>query len=162
MDENDNNNVERVAFRFTYIFDHCHYNDAIMSSMAFQITSLTVVHLTVYFRRRSKKKLKLRVIGLCEGNSPVTGEFHAQRASNPENAYIWWRHHSQHWDRTGCWNISHIKTYYVSSREIFRYQRMNDEDHQRNTYIDGLVQGCNIFIVNAMEIQQSCTKPSIW
>ena len=27
------------------------------------------------FRRRSKKTSKLRVTGLCEGNSPVTGEF---------------------------------------------------------------------------------------
>ena len=35
-------------------------------------------------RRRSKKTSKLRVTGLCE-NSPVTGEFPAQRASNSEN-----------------------------------------------------------------------------
>ena len=45
------------------------------------------------FRRRSKKTSKLRVTGLCAGNSPVTGEFPAQRASNAENASIWWRHH---------------------------------------------------------------------
>ena len=45
------------------------------------------------FRRRSKKKSKLRVSGLCEGNSPVTGEFPTQRASNAENVSIWWRHH---------------------------------------------------------------------
>ena len=44
-------------------------------------------------RRRSKKTSKLRVTGLCEGNSPVTGEFSAQRASNAENASIWWRRH---------------------------------------------------------------------
>ena len=50
-------------------------------------------------RRRSKKTSKLRVTGLCEGNSPVTGEFPAQRASNAENVFIcwrlhvWWRHH---------------------------------------------------------------------
>ena len=36
------------------------------------------------FRRRSKKTSKLRVTGLCAGNSPVTGEFPAQRASNAE------------------------------------------------------------------------------
>ena len=36
-------------------------------------------------RRRSKKISKLRVTGLCEGNSPVTCEFPAQRASNAEN-----------------------------------------------------------------------------
>ena len=33
------------------------------------------------FRRRSKKTAKLRVTGLCAGNSPVTGEFPAQMAS---------------------------------------------------------------------------------
>ena len=36
------------------------------------------------FRPRSKKTSKLCVTGLCEGKSPVTGEFHAQRASNAE------------------------------------------------------------------------------
>ena len=46
------------------------------------------------FRRRSKKTSKLRVIGLCVGNSAVTGEFPAQMASNGENLSIWWRHHA--------------------------------------------------------------------
>ena len=45
------------------------------------------------FKRKSKKTLKLRVTGLCAGNSPVTGEFPAQMASNAENVSIWWRHH---------------------------------------------------------------------
>ena len=45
------------------------------------------------FRRRSNEASKLRVSGLCEGNSPVTKEFPAQRASNAENVSIWWRHH---------------------------------------------------------------------
>ena len=45
------------------------------------------------FRRRSKKTPKFRVTGLCAGNSPVTGEFPAQMASNAENVSIWWRHH---------------------------------------------------------------------
>ena len=41
------------------------------------------------FRRRSKKISKLHVTG----NSPETGEFPAQMASNAENVSIWWRHH---------------------------------------------------------------------
>ena len=45
------------------------------------------------FRRRSKKTSNLCVTGLCAGNSPGTGEFHAQMASNAENVSIWWRHH---------------------------------------------------------------------
>ena len=45
------------------------------------------------FRHRSKTTSKLHVTGLCGGNSPVTGEFPTQRASNAENVSIWWRHH---------------------------------------------------------------------
>ena len=41
--------------------------------------------LNYLFRRRSKQISKLRVTGLCVGNSPVTGEFPAQMASNVEN-----------------------------------------------------------------------------
>ena len=48
------------------------------------------------FRCRSKKTSKLRVTGLFEGNSPLTDEFPAQRASTAENVSIWWRHHVKH------------------------------------------------------------------
>ena len=65
-----------------------HYNDVIMSALASQITSLAIVYLTIYSRRRSNKTSKLRVTGLCAGNSLVTGEFPAQRASNAENVSI--------------------------------------------------------------------------
>ena len=71
-----------------------HYNNVIMNAMASQITSLTIVYSTGYSRRRSKKTSKLPVTGLCEGNSPVTGEFPTQRASSAENVSIWWRHHA--------------------------------------------------------------------
>ena len=46
-----------------------HYNDVIMTMMASQITSLTVVYSIVY-SGRSKKTSKLCVTGLCAGNSP--------------------------------------------------------------------------------------------
>ena len=45
------------------------------------------------FRRRSKKTSKLHGTGLCVQNSPGTGEFPTQMASNMENASIWWCHH---------------------------------------------------------------------
>ena len=47
------------------------------------------------FGRRSVKTSKPRVNGLCEGNSPVTGEFPSQKASNAENVSIWWRLHAR-------------------------------------------------------------------
>ena len=56
-----------------------------MSTMASQITSLVIV----YSKSRSKKTSKLRDTGLCEGNSPATGEFPTERASNAENVSIW-------------------------------------------------------------------------
>ena len=52
------------------------------------------------FRCRSKKTSKLRLIDLCAGNSPVTGEFPAQMTSNAENLPIWWRHHGVVWCRS--------------------------------------------------------------
>ena len=59
-----------------------------------------------FVQGRSKKTSKLRVTGLCGGNSPVTGEFPAQMASNAENVSIWWRHHVYHHDVTEMW--SHV------------------------------------------------------
>ena len=47
------------------------------------------------FRRRPKKPWDLLVTGLCAENSPVTGEFPTQRASNAENGSTWWRHHEK-------------------------------------------------------------------
>ena len=46
-----------------------------MSTMASQITILMINYSTLFFSRRSKKTSVLCIIGLCEGNSPVTGEF---------------------------------------------------------------------------------------
>ena len=62
------------------------------------------------FRRRSKKTSKLRVTGLCAGNSPVSGDFPVQRARNAENSSIWWRHHVSLLD-CDC-DITNKDTYY--------------------------------------------------
>ena len=51
------------------------------------------------FNAQIKENIKARVTGLCVVNSPVTGEFPAQRASNAENVSIWWRNRVYHWDR---------------------------------------------------------------
>ena len=61
-----------------------HYYDLIMGVMASQITSLMIVYSTVYSRHRSKKTSKLHLTDLSVGNSPVIGEFPAQKTSNTE------------------------------------------------------------------------------
>ena len=76
-----------------YIPGWVHYNDVIMNAMASQITSVSGVCSTVCSGRTSEKTSKLRTTGLCDGNSPVTGEFPAQKASNAEDVSTWWRHH---------------------------------------------------------------------
>ena len=92
--------LRRNNFRLTFyvldqrnndLFSFSHYNDVIMG-----VISNHQPHdclLNRLFRRRSKKTPKLRLTGLCAGNSPGTGEFPAQMASNAENVSIWWRHH---------------------------------------------------------------------
>ena len=59
-----------------------------MGAMAPQIIGVLIVYSTVYSGDDQRKRP-----GLCEGNSPVTGEFPSQRASKAENVSIWWRHH---------------------------------------------------------------------
>ena len=61
------------------------------------------------FGRKSKKTPKLRVTGLCAGNSPGTGEFPAQRASNAENVSIWLRHHVGKYLDTWRWKKTDSK-----------------------------------------------------
>ena len=93
------------------------------------------------FRRRSKKTSKFSVTGLCEGNSPVTGEFPTRRASNAENVSIWWRHHGCNFHSsetpgvmctTGYPPKIHLK---LKSREIsFVDLKFNYRFHSRGTY----------------------------
>ena len=64
-----------------------------MGAIASQITSLTIVYSNVYLDADQRKHQSSATLAFCAGNSPVTGEFPAQRASNAENVSIWWRHH---------------------------------------------------------------------
>ena len=64
------------------------HSDVIMGKMASQITSASVVCSTVCSDEDHRKHQSL-----CEGNSPVTGEFRAQRTRNAKNVSIWWGHH---------------------------------------------------------------------
>ena len=70
-----------------------HYNDVINERDGISNHLPHDCLLNCLFRHRSKKASKLHITGLCEGNSPVTSEFPAQRASNAKNVSIWSRHH---------------------------------------------------------------------
>ena len=64
-----------------------------MGTIASQITSLTIVYSTVYSDADQRKHQSSASLALRAGNSPGTGEFPTQMASNVENDFIWWRHH---------------------------------------------------------------------
>ena len=81
----------------TRINDVIHYIDVIMTTVASQITSLTVVYSIVYSGADQRKhQSRTRHWPLC-GEFTGAGEFPAQMASNAENVSIWWRHHCQQW-----------------------------------------------------------------
>ena len=45
---------------------------------------------------------KPALLALCVENSPVAGEFPAQRVSNARKASMWWRHNASIW-KPCCW-----------------------------------------------------------
>ena len=68
-------------------------------------------------RCRSYKPLNLRVTGPLWGNSPVTGEFHPQRASTAENVPMWWRHHGH----TMYINVDQVKLFHDTNCVLLHY-----------------------------------------
>ena len=80
------------------------YNDVIMGVLNHRRPDCLLNRL---FKRRSKKASKLRIPGLCEGNSQVTGEIPTQRPVNPKNISISWRHHEfASWFRLQTFNVN--------------------------------------------------------
>ena len=70
-----------------------HYSDVMISAMASQITSASIVCSTVCSVADQRKHQSSASLALCQGNPPVAGGFPSQRASNAEIVSIWWRHH---------------------------------------------------------------------
>ena len=68
------------------------YSDVIMSAKALK-SPASRLFTAPFIQADIKETAKLRVTSPCEGNSLVTGEFLAQRASNTENVSIWRPHH---------------------------------------------------------------------
>ena len=102
--------------------------------------------------RRSKKTSKLCITGLCAENSPVTGEFPAQRASNAENVAIWWRHHINLRSWNAC--VWFVLKYFVSYCEItvwFLSQNANAIENETCYEVRGM-QNLSAFVEGASRI----------
>ena len=70
----------------------CMYSDVIMSAMASRITGVSTVYSTFYSGADQRKHQSSASLALG-GNSPVTGEYPVQMASNTENVSNWLRRH---------------------------------------------------------------------
>ena len=88
------------------------------------------------FRRRSKKRSKLHVTGLCAGNSPVTGEFPAQKASDAECVSIF--------DDV----IMVIRALLLNVSKIFDFEEVHVRFFESHSYFTG---------ATAVELQQNLT-----
>ena len=95
------------------------------------------------FRCRSKKTPKLRVTDLCAGNSPVTGEFPAQRASNAENVSISWRHHVNNMTCVKlpivCWYlmVHMLRSFYKPHKNIEAFAVLPHKQLTSAVYLNG-------------------------
>ena len=71
-----------------------HYNDVVISVMAFQITELTIVYSAVYSGADQRKHQSSASMAFVRGihHGEFIGEFPAERASNAENVSISWRY----------------------------------------------------------------------
>ena len=105
--------------------------------------------LNCLLRRRSKKTSRLRVTGLCEGNSPMTGELSVQRASNEENVFIWWRYHELFpWDATICDLFVVSRAHFFTSghvKTVSATHWMNMFDMEMYTYINSIRYAAMLF-----------------
>ena len=103
------------------------------------------------------------LLALCAGNSPVTGEFPAQRPVTrsfdisfdlrpnkrlSKQPWSWW-FETPSWSLWRQCNAYRVKRSHIRSRTASSY----------HYHFDGLLQNCAIYIADAMEIPQSCPNP---
>ena len=84
--------AKTIPFVTYFRLEVCHYIDVIMTTMASQITSLTVVYSIVYSgadQRKHQSSASLPSVRGIHRDRWIP----AQRVSNAESVSIWWRHH---------------------------------------------------------------------
>ena len=97
-----------------------HYSDIIMSAKVSQITCVSIVCSAIC---SDADQRKVRVTGLCEGNSPVTSGFPSQRASITESvSSIWWHHH---WDHLSTSDLRERMQVYLALHVMIHNSNIN-------------------------------------
>ena len=137
----------------TYFTLPSQYNDLIMGAIASQITSITIVYLTVYSDADERKHQSSTPLAFVWGihrwsvNSP-----HKYR--NAENVSIWWRHHDHQqfsplrgrwcndWPNRSQFNLNRMYLWDISNviqrsswQSFKRFRRLNIHHRRRLTCI---------------------------
>ena len=95
----EKHNLAPIKFTYMFIFNLrndfvTYYSDVIMSAMASRITGILIVNWIVCLHADQRKYQNSASWAFMWGNSPVTGEFPPQRASNAEKCFqlmtSWW------------------------------------------------------------------------
>ena len=96
-----------------------HYNDVIMSTMASQMTSLTIVCSTVYSGVDERKHQSSASLAFVRGihREPVNSPHKNGQLQHAENVSIWWRHHVM---MTWCWSKSSSCTTATTTTTIIK------------------------------------------
>ena len=164
----DKLNISGHLLKILYFSQYCP-SDWCVVLMLIMLISLQWHHngclLNRLFRGRSKKTSKLRVTGLCAGNSPVTGEFPAQRASNAENVSVWWRHHvldirylAQPWTATNRETALQSKTQRRQASSVEAFISLVKMMSSQNFLIEKRL----LYIVNSMAANALVAKSAAW
>ena len=115
-----------------------------------------------WFGRRSMKASKLRVTGLCAGNSLGTGEFPVQMASNAENASIWWYRSMKNFNQSNFSRNLDLAPFHVC--EIF--DDVNDIAWAQQTLLSSVIDSHALWNadlcvkIRCLIWTGSCIKPS--
>ena len=86
-----NNKHRHIIYEI--VVPEAHYNDVIMSAMASQITSGSVVYSNICSGADQRKRQSSASLAFARWIQRWPCEFPAQRAINAENISIWWHHH---------------------------------------------------------------------
>ena len=140
----------------TYI----HYSDAVVSAMASQITSASIVCSDICSGADQRKHQSSTSSAFVKrGNPPVTGGFPSQRASNAENVSIWWRHHDMY---TPSGNpLSSSNRTNMGKHDLWERMPLNCKDVY-SQILFSTVSTIHIFVINraVFKIGNICTSIS--
>ena len=89
-------------------------------------TGVLIVYSTVCSGADQRKHQSSALMGLCAGNSPVTGEFPAQRPINAENVFMCWRRHAscflhRHRENPKARNWKKLGMYCISWTSVLQF-----------------------------------------